>query len=157
MLVIRYTVTNSTNFPLGKPCGFSYLQFSQRAHVASIQNSVLFILFNNPSHRHKQQPWLHNSILCTRRQWNASVSLQIPGKVGFVVDNFALRQISSKCIGFPCQISFNNCSKFMVALIYHSASNRNEYRKHEKIMFLGSKVLPVREANNLTVIYEPIV
>jgi hypothetical protein len=39
----------------------------------------------------------------------------------------------------------------------YSASNRNEYRKHWKKMFLGSKVRPVREADNLTAIYEPIV
>jgi hypothetical protein len=40
----------------------------------------------------------------------------------------------------------------------HSASNRNEYRKHwKKIMFLGSKVLSVRGADNLTAINEPIV
>jgi hypothetical protein len=38
----------------------------------------------------------------------------------------------------------------------YSASNRNEYR-FKKIMFLGSKVRPVRWADNLTAIYEPIV
>jgi hypothetical protein len=38
----------------------------------------------------------------------------------------------------------------------HSASNRNEYRKHKKIMFL-SKVRRVRRADNLTAICEPIV
>jgi hypothetical protein len=33
----------------------------------------------------------------------------------------------------------------------YSASNRNEYRKHEEtIMFPGSKVRPVRGADNLT-------
>jgi hypothetical protein len=31
----------------------------------------------------------------------------------------------------------------------HSASNRNEYRKHKKIMFLGSKVRSLRGADNL--------
>jgi hypothetical protein len=40
----------------------------------------------------------------------------------------------------------------------YSASNRNEYRKHlKKKMFLGSKVRPVRGADNLTAIYEPTV
>jgi hypothetical protein len=39
----------------------------------------------------------------------------------------------------------------------YSASNRNEYRKHLKKMFLGSKVRQVREADNLVVIYEPTV
>jgi hypothetical protein len=40
----------------------------------------------------------------------------------------------------------------------YSASNNNEYWKHyTKIMFLGSKVGPVRGADNLTAIYEPIV
>jgi hypothetical protein len=39
-----------------------------------------------------------------------------------------------------------------------SFSNRNEYRKHrKKKVFLGSKVLPVRGADNLTAIYEPTV
>jgi hypothetical protein len=53
--------------------------------------------------------------------------------------------------------------KFLIYLILpatlgpgvHSASNRNEYRK--KKMFLGSKVRPVRGADNITAIYEPIV
>jgi hypothetical protein len=40
----------------------------------------------------------------------------------------------------------------------YSASNRNEYWKHEKkIMFLVSKVQPVYGGYNLTAIYEPIV
>jgi hypothetical protein len=40
----------------------------------------------------------------------------------------------------------------------YSASNINEYRKHKKKrMFLGSKVGPVRRADNLTAIYDPIV
>jgi hypothetical protein len=39
----------------------------------------------------------------------------------------------------------------------YSASNRNKYRKHKKIMLLGSKVRPVRGADKLTAIYEPIV
>jgi hypothetical protein len=38
----------------------------------------------------------------------------------------------------------------------YSASNRNEYRKQKK-MFLGSRARPVREADNFTAIYEPIV
>jgi hypothetical protein len=38
----------------------------------------------------------------------------------------------------------------------YSASNRNEYQE-KKIMFLGSKVRPAREADNLTAICEPIV
>jgi hypothetical protein len=38
----------------------------------------------------------------------------------------------------------------------HSASNRNEYQK-QKIMFLGNRVRPVRRADNLTAISEPIV
>jgi hypothetical protein len=40
---------------------------------------------------------------------------------------------------------------------FYSASNRNEYRKHKKIVFLGSKVRVVCGADNLTAIYEPIV
>jgi hypothetical protein len=39
----------------------------------------------------------------------------------------------------------------------YSASNRNEYQKHKKIMILGSKVRRVRRADNLTTICEPIV
>jgi hypothetical protein len=39
----------------------------------------------------------------------------------------------------------------------YSASSRNEYRKHKKKKFLGSKVRPVCGADNLTAIYEPIV
>jgi hypothetical protein len=39
----------------------------------------------------------------------------------------------------------------------YSASNKNEYRKQKKIMFLGSKVRLVRGADNFTAIYEPIV
>jgi hypothetical protein len=40
----------------------------------------------------------------------------------------------------------------------YSAYNRNEYRKHKKkVMFLGSRARPVRGADNLTAIYEPIV
>jgi hypothetical protein len=39
----------------------------------------------------------------------------------------------------------------------YSASNTNEYRKHKKKMFLGSKVRLVRGADNLTGIYELIV
>jgi hypothetical protein len=39
----------------------------------------------------------------------------------------------------------------------YSASNRNEYRKHKKEMFLGSKVRLVRGADNLTDIYEPTI
>jgi hypothetical protein len=38
----------------------------------------------------------------------------------------------------------------------HSASNRNEYRKHKKIKFLGNKVRPVGGADDLTTTYEPI-
>jgi hypothetical protein len=38
----------------------------------------------------------------------------------------------------------------------YTASNRNEYQKHKK-MFLDSKVLRVRRADNLTTICEPIV
>jgi hypothetical protein len=38
----------------------------------------------------------------------------------------------------------------------YPASNRNKYRKHRK-KILGSKVRPVRVADNLTAIYEPIV
>jgi hypothetical protein len=36
-------------------------------------------------------------------------------------------------------------------------SNRNEYRKHKKKMFLGNKVWLVRGADNLTAIYRPSV
>jgi hypothetical protein len=39
----------------------------------------------------------------------------------------------------------------------YSASKRNEYQKQKKIMFLGSRALPVRRADNFTAIYEPIV
>jgi hypothetical protein len=38
----------------------------------------------------------------------------------------------------------------------YSASNRIEYQK-QKIMFLGSRARPVRKADNLTAICEPIV
>jgi hypothetical protein len=38
----------------------------------------------------------------------------------------------------------------------HLTSNRNGYQKQKK-MFLGSKVRPVRRANNLTAICEPII
>jgi hypothetical protein len=38
----------------------------------------------------------------------------------------------------------------------YSASNRNEYQE-QKVMFLGSKVWPVRRTDNLTAICEPIV
>jgi hypothetical protein len=38
-----------------------------------------------------------------------------------------------------------------------STSNRNEYQKQKKIMFLGSRARTVRRADNLTVIREPIV
>jgi hypothetical protein len=38
----------------------------------------------------------------------------------------------------------------------YSASNRNEYQK-QKIMFLRSRARPVRKADNLTAICEPIV
>jgi hypothetical protein len=37
------------------------------------------------------------------------------------------------------------------------ASNRNEHRKHKKLMFLGSRARAVRGAANLTTIYEPTV
>jgi hypothetical protein len=37
----------------------------------------------------------------------------------------------------------------------HSVSNRNEYQK-QKIMFLGNRAWPVRRANNLAAICEPI-
>jgi hypothetical protein len=40
--------------------------------------------------------------------------------------------------------------------VVYSASNRNVYQKQKK-MFLGTKVLPVRKADNLTAICEPIV
>jgi hypothetical protein len=36
----------------------------------------------------------------------------------------------------------------------YSASNRNEYRKYKKNIFLGSKVWQIRRADNLTAIYE---
>jgi hypothetical protein len=40
----------------------------------------------------------------------------------------------------------------------HPASNRNKYQKHKNNhIFLGIKVQPVRKADNLTAIYEPIV
>jgi hypothetical protein len=38
----------------------------------------------------------------------------------------------------------------------YSASNRNEYQK-QKIIFLGSKLRPVREADKCTAICEPII
>jgi hypothetical protein len=38
----------------------------------------------------------------------------------------------------------------------YSASNRNEYQK-QKIMFLGSRALSVRKADNLTAVCEKIV
>jgi hypothetical protein len=40
----------------------------------------------------------------------------------------------------------------------YSASNRNDCTRNIKvIMFLGSKMGPVRKADNITAIYEPIV
>jgi hypothetical protein len=39
----------------------------------------------------------------------------------------------------------------------YSASNRNEYQKHKKIMFLESEVQPVHRADNFAAICEPIV
>jgi hypothetical protein len=39
----------------------------------------------------------------------------------------------------------------------YSASNRNEYRKHKKKLFLESKVRLVRWADNLTITCETIV
>jgi hypothetical protein len=39
----------------------------------------------------------------------------------------------------------------------YSASNRNEYQNQKKIMFLGSRTRPVRRADSLTAICEPIV
>jgi hypothetical protein len=39
----------------------------------------------------------------------------------------------------------------------YSAPNRNEYHKQKIIMFLGSKVRPVRRADNLTATCEPTV
>jgi hypothetical protein len=47
------------------------------------------------------------------------------------------------------------CGREMCPGVY-SASNINEYQKQKK-KFKGSKVRPVRAANNLTAIYEPIV
>jgi hypothetical protein len=38
----------------------------------------------------------------------------------------------------------------------YSACNRNEYQK-QKVIFLGSKELPVRRADKLTAICQPIV
>jgi hypothetical protein len=38
----------------------------------------------------------------------------------------------------------------------YSASNGKEYQE-EKVMFLGSRARPVRKADNLTTICEPIV
>jgi hypothetical protein len=39
----------------------------------------------------------------------------------------------------------------------YSASNKYEYQKHKKKMFLASRARPVRRADNLTAICEPIV
>jgi hypothetical protein len=39
----------------------------------------------------------------------------------------------------------------------YSASNRNEYQKQKNILFLESRARPVRRADNLTVVREPIV
>jgi hypothetical protein len=39
----------------------------------------------------------------------------------------------------------------------YSAFNRNKYQKQKKKLFLGSRVQPVRRADNLTAICEPIV
>jgi hypothetical protein len=38
-----------------------------------------------------------------------------------------------------------------------SAYNRNKYHKNTKVIFLGSKVWPVRKTDNLTATFEPIV
>jgi hypothetical protein len=43
-----------------------------------------------------------------------------------------------------------------LGLDVYSASRRDEYQK-QKIIFLGSRALPVRKADNLTTIREPIV
>jgi hypothetical protein len=58
----------------------------------------------------------------------------------------------------PPEIFFNLSNFFQ---LHHgpgvySAHNGNEYQK-QKIMFLGSRALPVRKADILTAIYEPIV
>jgi hypothetical protein len=39
----------------------------------------------------------------------------------------------------------------------YSSSDRNEYQKHKKLCFWGVKQRPVRRADNLTAICEPIV
>jgi hypothetical protein len=39
----------------------------------------------------------------------------------------------------------------------YSASNKYEYQKQKKILFLGSKTQLVNRADNLTAIFEPIV
>jgi hypothetical protein len=38
----------------------------------------------------------------------------------------------------------------------YSASNGSEYQKQKKLMFMGSEARPVRKADNLTAICEPI-
>jgi hypothetical protein len=38
----------------------------------------------------------------------------------------------------------------------YTVSIRNEYKKQQKV-FLGSRARPVRKADNLTAIYEPVV
>jgi hypothetical protein len=59
----------------------------------------------------------------------------------------------------PDEIVFSIYLIFLAALgpgVY-SASNINQYQNIKIIMFLGSKVRPVRRADNLTAICEPIV
>jgi hypothetical protein len=38
-----------------------------------------------------------------------------------------------------------------------TASNRNEYQKQKKKIFLGSKVRPVRKTDNITAVSVPVV
>jgi hypothetical protein len=61
------------------------------------------------------------------------------------------------CKGFRGKQSLaNRGTSAAVGPGVHSASNRNEYQKQKKIMFLGSKVWPVCTADNLTAICDPI-
>jgi hypothetical protein len=52
---------------------------------------------------------------------------------------------------------FTSCSQVRYGPGVDSASIRNEYQKHKKNSVSGSRARPVRRADNLTIICEPIV
>jgi hypothetical protein len=60
----------------------------------------------------------------------------------------------------PDEVNFFSICLILPAALgpeVHSASNRNEYQKQKKVMFLGSKIRSVRRADKLPAICDPIV